>query len=125
MKIFIVLSLILSGLYPQDKFDLRKSESPSKTEIAGKVFDLGSGEALAGASITLIGSNETVMSGFDGEFVLSIPEKESYSLRIEYISYQEKIIRNIQLKDLKNLQIGLNEKKDLILSGPDMLNSNT
>lgn len=125
MKIFILISLVFSGLSPHIDKDVKDTESTNIVNISGKIFDLSTGEALTGATITVLDSETATLSGFDGDFLIAIPEKDSYSLRIEFVSYQKKIIRNITIENLQDLQIGLMESKDVNFSGSGLFNTNS
>lgn len=59
--------------------------SQQKT-VTGKVQDSETRESLAGVSITLKGTNTTVVSGAEGAFNISVPSNESV-LDVTYVGY--------------------------------------
>jgi hypothetical protein len=112
MKIFIILALVYTGLSSPLEGIYEGRQFEEKVEVSGNIYDLATGEALTGASITLINEGKTVFTDFDGNFTLVLPRDKSIALKVEYISYQKKIIREIKADGTENLRIGLKEKKE-------------
>jgi hypothetical protein len=67
--------------------------------LTGKIVEYSTGDALTGVQIEVIGTEISVLSDFDGEFEIPLKKCSPVSLRISYISYQKKIIRNLDLEE--------------------------
>jgi len=57
--------------------------------VRGKVRDLATGEALAGALVTVGHPEQAVQTGRDGSFVVSADTAGTYVVRVRRIGYQE------------------------------------
>ena len=57
---------------------LKKTDSPSFDVITGTIVDASTEEPLIGASINMMGSAKGTVSGIDGNFSLSVPNKKGF-----------------------------------------------
>lgn len=72
-------------------------------EIKGQVIDKKSGEPLAFASLSVAGTNISVVSNSEGLFVLKLPHENSSSqVTVSYIGYKQKLLPVSDLKPDKN-----------------------
>ena len=72
-------------------------------EIKGQVIDKKSGEPLAFASLSVAGTNISVVSNSEGLFVLKLPHDNSSSqVTVSYIGYKQKLLPVSDLKPDKN-----------------------
>lgn len=60
--------------------------------IKGKVLDDVSGEAIPGATISLIGKELGTISSADGTFVLSLRESFPWNIRVGHTAYESKLL---------------------------------
>jgi TonB-dependent receptor len=67
------------------------------TKIKGKVLDQQTGEAVPGASITLLNSGKTALTGLDGSFEIKGLSAGAENIRISFVSY-ETIQKSIQVE---------------------------
>lgn len=71
--------------------------APAAASLSGLVIDLQTGEALAGASVVVEGTNLKAFTDFEGKFVISDLKVGTYDLKVNYISYQEQKITQVNL----------------------------
>jgi hypothetical protein len=88
-KIFYFL-LILS-LFPM------LLQAGTRGRIKGKVVDLQTGEALIGASVTVVGTTAGSATDASGEFLVQNLEAGVYTIRASYLGYQTITISNIRV----------------------------
>jgi TonB-dependent receptor len=67
------------------------------SKISGTVSDAKTGERLPGVIIKIEGTSKGAKTNLNGEFNISA-DPGSYSLRITYLGYKEKIVENAELK---------------------------
>jgi hypothetical protein len=96
MKHFFYLSLLflLTISIIHAKSDGKPNLSGS---ISGKVFDYASGESLAAVRIQLVGTSYVTYSDAYGNFHISGLQTGKYSLSFQLISYNIKIINEIDV----------------------------
>jgi len=82
-------------------------------KITGKVISTTSGQALPSASLLLIGKSKTTVADQNGSFSFSQLAPGTYSIKCSNISYNQKIIDEIVVKDKEviALTISLDENK--------------
>lgn len=113
-KLFFVLSILsltfISAIASNDKAD--KPETPATTfSMSGKVLDAVTGEALAGAIVEIEGSNISVFTDLDGQFSINNIQRGTYSLKVKYISYEDKKIDAVKVEAQNNqLEVNLKSK---------------
>jgi len=73
------------------------SDFSKKASISGKVTDKKTGEILAGALISIKGTDIKIYSDLEGNFNINNIEPGNYELEINYISYSPTEIKNISL----------------------------
>jgi len=99
MNLILIISCFVAGsFFPGEpdnvSYEVRNYET---SIISGKVEEFVKGEALTGVEVTVLGSDKSVYTNFDGEFVISgLNSNQDYTLEIRYISYKKKIIRGIK-----------------------------
>lgn len=72
-------------------------------EYKGQIMDKKSGEPLAFASLSVAGTNISVVSNSEGLFVLKLPQdNSSFQLTVSYIGYKQKLLSVADLKPDKN-----------------------
>ncbi len=76
-------------------------------KITGKVISAGSGQPLAGASLTLIEKTKTKAADQNGVFSFSKLEAGTYSIKCTYTGYDAKIIEEIIVKDNDNTDVSI------------------
>lgn len=65
--------------------------------IKGTVKELGSAETLPGANVIIEGTTIGVSTDFDGQFELKNIKPGVYTLKVSFISYNEKVISGIEV----------------------------
>jgi outer membrane receptor protein involved in Fe transport len=96
-KLFYLL--FLTALVPGLLF------SAGKGKISGKVVDAGTGEALVGANVVVVGTSMGAATNTVGEFTILNIEAGTYSLKATYISYQAITVSNVRVNsDLTTTQ---------------------
>jgi CarboxypepD_reg-like domain len=76
-------------------------------KIAGKVISAGSGQPLAGATLTLVEKVRTKAADQNGVFSFGKLEAGTYSIKCSYTGYDAKIIEEIIVKDNDNTDINI------------------
>ncbi|HCQ30094.1 MAG TPA: hypothetical protein DIU39_07400 [Flavobacteriales bacterium] len=74
-------------------------------EFTGKVLSADNQE-LVGAKIEVIGTDYVFYTDFDGNFDFSQLPEGTYTLKISYVSYQDKVIENF-VWDKRKMQTNL------------------
>ncbi|MEM9983733.1 MAG: TonB-dependent receptor [Bacteroidota bacterium] len=79
-------------------------------QLAGRVTDAETGEALAGATVFIIGTYNGAYTDKNGQFSLRNLKPGDYSIKFTYIGYAEKIFNGISIKrgQTTSLNVGLN-----------------
>ncbi len=90
---FLVFSLSLLGF----------SQTGS---IKGKVLDADSGEPVAGATVFVIGTYSGGFTDGEGNFTVANVKKGTYSVRIKFVGYVEKVITNVKVEAGKTTNLG-------------------
>ena len=91
------------------------NQQPQQIKLSGRITNTR-GEALAGVSVTEIGTNNAVVSNNNGEYQLTLEGKESI-LRFSFLGYASKNIKptgntlNVQLEET------INELSDIVVVG--------
>ncbi len=69
------------------------NDSPSvnaKSTVSGKIVDVKTGESVAGACVSVNGTDIKVYTDLDGNYVISNLTAGSYTLNVNMISYKAK-----------------------------------
>jgi hypothetical protein len=103
------LSLVLVSIAGNvdDKKQKAKTTNNTQSVISGKIIDEKTGEALAGVKVSLLESNQTVYTDFEGNFSFDAVENGKYTVETDYISYKQSVHQNINTEILNNLNIKL------------------
>ena len=107
MKKFALISLMvlcITGITLAINLkDIRKdSQNKNRASINGMVTDLKTGEALAGVSVSIEGTDIKVYTDFDGNFEFKNLESGTYNIICSYISYKKSLIENIKINSCQN-----------------------
>ena len=95
-KYFLLLAFFFSASLLASEPSDNNSISETTFTINGKVIESISGEVLTGVKIEVIGEEKSVFTDFDGEFeIRGLDKNKNYTLRIDFISYKKKIIRDL------------------------------
>ncbi len=62
----------------------------STSTVSGKIVDVNTGESVAGACITVLGTDIKVYTDLDGNYVISNLTAGTYALNVNMISYKAK-----------------------------------
>ena len=88
---FLFTLLFLTGVVLAAN-DVKNDEGSVKTvSVKGKVIDKLTGEALTGVKVIIEGTEKSVYTDFDGNFVISGIQQGTVELKATYISYKEKV----------------------------------
>jgi hypothetical protein len=106
MKQILVLSIaLLFALNLTAKNDDKTTAAAATVQVSGKIIDSKTGEALTGVKVFIEDLNQEAYTDFDGNFSLLAPNTNDVTIKVSYISYQE-----------KNFKANVQEKKNLTLS---------
>ncbi len=76
----------------------------AQSTVKGVVVDGGTGESLPGASIVVAGTTSGTVTGFDGSFVLELPQGAS-KLVVSFVGFLEKEIAVNGAQDLGSIKL--------------------
>ncbi|MCI0474460.1 MAG: carboxypeptidase-like regulatory domain-containing protein, partial [Ignavibacteria bacterium] len=94
LTILIIGSLFLAG------------DALSQT-IKGKVFDANNSEPLVGATIKITGTRTGAVADVDGTYSVEGLQPGVYELIVSYIGYNDKVIKNVEVKPNENIKLDI------------------
>jgi len=102
--------LTLSGMHVMADNDgnavTEKANAPEAASVAktitGKVYDLSTGEALAGAEVIIEGTEVKTYSDLDGNFSITALQPGKYNIICSLISYNKSLVEDINTTDAAN-----------------------
>ena len=104
-------------------------DAAEKFIISGRIIDQENGEIMRGATVQLIGTKKGAKTDMKGSFRIKDVESGSYSLKITYIGYKEKEVKevnvvnaNISLGDIV-LYAAVTETKEVVVSASRILDN--
>ncbi|MGQ9864418.1 MAG: TonB-dependent receptor [Bacteroidia bacterium] len=106
VKVFFFLGICLGQEEMRVRSFIRKERAPAltKTEelyvIQGQLRDSLTGEALAGATVTIVGTNLGTLTGLDGSFRLSVSPTEIQDKKIQF-QYLGYLPREVTVEELE------------------------
>jgi len=103
--ICIVLFVCLqSALTAGNNDKVSDKEHSTNKVVAGKIISVA-GEAIAGTKLVIKETGETFFSDFDGNFRISIKKDQVYSISIETIGYQPKLVKSSELTNFSEVSL--------------------
>lgn len=69
---------------------------PAQVTLSGVVVDQQTGEALAGATVCVEGTNTKTYTDLEGRFSFTLNPSSTYNLKVDYISYKETMLSNVK-----------------------------
>lgn len=114
LSVIITMVVFLLGTSLSASVDSGKApKAPAgMAVISGTVTDANTGEGLAGALIEIEGTTLKVFTDLEGKYNISEVEAGTYSLKVKYISYEEKSLTALQVNAKDNsVDIQLETKK--------------
>ncbi|GIV24161.1 MAG: hypothetical protein KatS3mg025_1820 [Bacteroidia bacterium] len=78
-----------------------------KARITGTVIDKSTREPLIGATVTLVGTYKGAYTDENGRFTLADLSPGTYTLRVNYVGYNELLLTNLTLKPDQTLNLTL------------------
>lgn len=87
---FLILFSFFIFLYA----NLQAGDGSETKSLTGKVTDIKSGETLAGALISVVGTDIKAYSDFDGNFLIENISEGPVEIKVSLVSYKEYIIKN-------------------------------
>ncbi len=99
-RVFVVVLFLILGMgtsFSQQGF------------LKGKITDKETGEELVGAAVIIDGTTTGTISNFMGDYVMPPLDEGTYTIRVQYISYDPQVFNNIIIKGgeetLLNIQL--------------------
>ncbi len=107
-----IIALISVSVFTFAGNEPETGASMKKTAIQGKVLDFQTSEELAGVTVKIEGTELKAYTDIEGNFRIDGIEPGSYNLTVSYISYEEKIIEQVQanVTDTREIEIKLAQK---------------
>jgi len=75
--------------------------------ISGQIKDSISGETLPGANVLIEGTVKSVITDFDGKYILQAVQPGIYNLKVSFISYEPVLLSGIKVEAGKNTIIDI------------------
>lgn len=97
-------ALVAEASSEMEEASLKELENSEQT-ISGVILG-PSGEALIGANLNVLGSDEHIVSNLDGSFSLSANADDD-QLRVTYTGYESQLIKLSELDNLEDIKINL------------------
>lgn len=73
----------------------KKANDATKSIVSGKVIDVITGESIAGACISIEGTDIKVYTDLDGNYIISDVAPGTYTINVSMISYKSKEIMKV------------------------------
>ena len=99
------------SFFSERRFWQNEYHCARSTAVSGTVTDAITGEALAGAAVEIENTDIRVFTDLEGKFQFDQLNVGTYSIKVKYISYQDKALKELVFKQEKsNLNIQLDSK---------------
>ena len=82
----------------------------SYVSLSGQIIDMQNNEALIGASITIMETNQVIYSDFDGKFEFSNLPVGTYTIKISMVSFEDVVVKNLNMNQALELDLALHSK---------------
>lgn len=96
-----MLTASISLMASESKKELNEKNAPAElapvtlNSISGKVIDITTGEALAGVTVSIEGTDKVAFTDFDGNFRFSDVSQASAKISASFISYEKSLLNII------------------------------
>lgn len=90
---FLPVYLLLASL------SVSFSSLAQTAKLKGQITDKESQETLAGATITLVGTNYKTLSDMDGAFTFENLKPGVYKINVSYISYETTTVNKVEINN--------------------------
>ncbi|MBN2746251.1 MAG: carboxypeptidase-like regulatory domain-containing protein [Bacteroidales bacterium] len=94
--VFAISTVIADNVEKNNPSETSSSAAATAT-VSGNVVDFESGESLAGAEVTIEGTNIVTYTDLDGNFVFENLKAGNYTMTIRYISYKNSLVENMSV----------------------------
>lgn len=100
--LFLTNFLVFGAMAGTDGIEPVKVNAPAEspaavTAIEGKVIDMTTGETLAGAEITIEGTDMKAYTDLDGHFSIERVKPGKYNIICSLISYNKSLVENLSI----------------------------
>jgi len=75
--------------------------------VSGRIIDEKSGDALMGANVVVEGTGQGAASDLDGGYMIYNVAPGIYTLRVSYIGYETKVVRDVNVEDGRTATLNL------------------
>jgi len=107
MKQILIFSIaLIFALNVSAKNDDKNNATAATVQVSGKIIDSKTGEALTGVKVFIEDLNQEAYTDFDGNFSLLAPNSNDVTIKVSYISYEEKKI-SANIQEEKSLTVSL------------------
>ncbi|PLX17230.1 MAG: hypothetical protein C0599_13985 [Salinivirgaceae bacterium] len=107
MKQILIFSIaLIFALNVSAKNDDKNNAPAATVQVSGKIIDSKTGEALTGVKVFIEDLNQEAYTDFDGNFSLLAPNSNDVTIKVSYISYEEKKI-SANIQEEKSLTVSL------------------
>ena len=110
--IALIMMLLSQGVFADNDQVTAETAKPSQcTSINGRIVDAESGEFLVGVLVKLEGTDKVAYTDFDGKYSFDQVPKGSYSVQVEYVSYEKKSSETFNTEENNTVDIKLQAAK--------------
>lgn len=111
MKLVLILAATLffsTFAIANGEKETKEPKSNSQTLVlTGKVTDNQTGEALTGVKIELPGTNLASYTDFDGTYQIALPEKGTYKVNYQLITYETVSEQKVETKGSNTIELDI------------------
>lgn len=107
-----LLIFIAATVFGNGGNESKQNSKPGQAMVlSGKVTDMESGEALTGVKIEIPGLNISAYTDFDGTYSVVLPDKGTYKVNYQLITYQAVNEQKIDAKSNDKVELDIKLKR--------------
>ncbi|MEI7483836.1 MAG: carboxypeptidase-like regulatory domain-containing protein [Ignavibacteriota bacterium] len=97
----------------------------SAQSVKGKIIDANNSEPLVGATVKVVGTNHGAIADLDGTYQIDGLTPGNYDIKVSYIGYDDKTIKNVQVKSNEFVKLDIVLQIDGLTTDVIVVESNT
>mgnify|MGYP006278773949 CR=1 FL=1 len=109
ISILLVLAVFISSAFA-GKTNVKESDKSGESKavcISGKIMDMKTNEELVGAIVQIEGTDISTYTDIDGTFSIENIQPGQYDIKVEYISYKNEEIEDLEVSANKDNKINI------------------
>jgi len=128
-SLLILISTFALFIWTDVVAAIHDPDVPLEGTITGKIIDESTGEPLIGATVLVVETSQGDATDLDGQFNIKDIEPGTYTLRVSFISYATKVIKDVEVEtgEVTNLEITMlpetSELDEVVVSARSIRNN--